>query len=450
MTRARCEHGHRASWLMPCALLSMRLVLCPTLAGQQSAPSPAISTAPVTGTATAPTRVDLPPSTIYTETLAPAEAIHADIANWSDVEVTAFHAAMVTAKAECSRLEQTPHEGEEALALARLCALGQNWDGTYSAARWYTRASAPPGESQHLALGFGLLLQADLSTPNIRRAIQDLTELNSRLPLSADTDSIFAYAIRALEITQPEAGLQAALLRQPALLAIVAGAPATQPPLSPGQAEADAWHTLALLSLARDSNNEQQQRQSLLDAIGKRAVPLSIPDAYISSRAHAQYEWLGKPLPNVHTTRDTTARQAAGRTSGKPAGVMQPLNKLAETTLLVVEHEDATDVATLSAAVDALRLRLQPSAQARLVLAQTQTINEPGKPSAPVHAVYTDSPLLEQLAASPGPLFVLLNAQGTISYLDTGSAAWLNPQAQAETLLERAAQPAKDNQAAAP
>ncbi len=435
---------------MLCALLSMRLVLCPTLVGQQSTPPPATSTAPVTGVATAPTRVDLPPSTIYTETLAPAEAIHADIANWSDVEVTAFHAAMVTAKAECSRLEQTPHEGEEALALARLCALGQDWDGTYSAARWYTRASAPPEESQHLALGFGLLLQADLSTPNIRRAVQDLTELNSRLPLSADTDSIFAYAIRALEITQPEAGLQAALLRQPALLAIVAGAPAAQPPLSPGQAEAEAWHTLSLLSLAGDNNTEQQQRQALLDAIGKRAIALSVSDAYLSSRAHVQYEWLGKPLPNVHTTRDTTAKQAVGRASGKPASVMQSLNKPAETTLLIVEHEDATDVATLSAAIDALRSRLQPSAQARLVLVQTQTTIEPGKPAAPVHAVYTDSPLLEQLAASPGPLFILLNAQGTIAYLDTGSAAWLNPQAQAETLLERAAQPAKDGQAAAP
>ena len=64
---------------------------------------------------------------------------------------------MMTAKSECSRLELTPHEGEEALALARLCSLGQDWDGTYSAARWYTRAAAPASEAQHLALGFGLM-----------------------------------------------------------------------------------------------------------------------------------------------------------------------------------------------------------------------------------------------------------------------------------------------------
>jgi hypothetical protein len=161
------------------------------------------------------THSDLPPSTIYAETLVPFERTRSDMGNWSDIELAAFGTATATANAECQRLEKNPHEGEEALALARLCSVGMNWDGTYSAARWYTRKGAPADEAPHLAIGFGLLLQADLNLQAVGRAIDDLTEVHNRLPLSAETDSIFRYTIDSLEIVQPDSALEAALMRQP-------------------------------------------------------------------------------------------------------------------------------------------------------------------------------------------------------------------------------------------
>ena len=88
-------------------------------------------------------RTDLPPSSIYEQVLAPFDQVRADMANWSDAEMAAYQATTVAAKQECVRIEQTPHEGDEELALARLCTLGHDWDGAFSAARWYTRRNAP-------------------------------------------------------------------------------------------------------------------------------------------------------------------------------------------------------------------------------------------------------------------------------------------------------------------
>ena len=336
---------------------------------------------------------------------------------------------MFTAKAECKRLEQTPHEGEEALALARLCSLGQDWDGTYSAARWYTRASAPAGEALHIDQGFALILQADLGVPIVRRALTDLREMNTRLPPTVETDAVFNYVLRALEITQPEAGLETAEMRQPQLLAIAAGEAGSAPALTAGTAEAEAWHILSLLHLAHRTADEQREREALQSAIAKRSSPLTAAESYGAARARAQYEWLGRPMPRMHVISQTYAAAKA------------PANHAA-VQLLVIEREEAPGIEALGTAVDALRTRIQAPAEAKLVL-----IKAPAPDQLPVakrtsatrtqHAMFTDENLLEQFSFGSGPLFVVIDAQGTVAYLGTGANTWLNPRMQAEVLIER-------------
>ena len=423
------------SLLCTAAALTLFSTCIPPLSAQAPQPTP---DGPAGQTVT---RNDLPPSAIYTETLAPAEAVHEEIANWSDIEIAAYTAAMTTAKAECKRLEQSPHEGEEGLAMARLCSLGQDWDGTYSAARWYTRESAPPAEAEHLPLGFGLLLQADLSVPLVRRAMDDLAEMNRRLPLTADTDSVFNFAIRGLEVTQPEAGLTAAMLRLPSLLTFAGGTAGAAPAISAGPAEAECWHTLALLHMAHREAEELSQREALLAAIAARTHTLPAAEAYLAARARAQYEWLGKPMPRLQTTRDTSIAVKA---------VPKPLP--AKARLLVVERDGAPDVAALASGVDALRGRLQPGMQASLVLVPAARVKDAdttlSKPL-PVHAVYTTDPLLDTFSVNGGPLFLVVDAKGKVAFVSVGTAAWLNAQMQAEVLLDRTSEqdkavPAKD------
>jgi hypothetical protein len=370
------------------------------------------------------THSDLPPSTIYAETLAPFEQTRSDMGNWSDIELAAFSTATATANAECQRLEQNPHEGEEALALARLCSVGMNWDGTYSAARWYTRRSAPSDEAPHLAIGFGLLLQADLNLQAVGRAIEDLAEVHDRLPLSADTDPIFRYTIDALEIVQPDHALEAALMRQPQLLEVVAGKSSGAPPLPLGVAEEEAWHTVSLLHLAHRTGDEEQAKLQLLGAVQQRTVVPSTTDLYLAQRGRKRYEWIDRPAPEPHVTRNT---YSASHQKSAPE----------RTELFVIECEDAADVPALGLAVDALRTRLPNGARATMLLLKLKNTAVPTKQPATrvVHALYTTDDLLEVFGFSSGPLFVIRDGEHKVKFLGAGTSAWLNPQRQAERLI---------------
>jgi len=373
--------------------------------------------------ATSITHDDLPPSSVLTEELTNFDRIRSDMANWSDVELAAFQATTARSKAACNRIEQTPHEGEEALALARLCAVGLDWDGTYSAARWYTRKTAPPAEAQHLSTGFALLLKADLSLQLIRRALDVLKEMQERVPFSDDTDSIFTYTIYALEVMRPEDAVTASMMRQPALLDAVAGKNSA---VSAGRAEAEAWHVLALLHTSGKTDEEAAQKALLLQAITSRTIPLSVADRYAAERGRKQYEWLGQEAPAfavTHSSYPVVAHRTAATSPDKA-------------TLVVIEAVDAADVATLSQAVDSLRTHLAPRTQAKLLLMGNPPKAVKREPNATViHAEYTNEKLLETFSLQAGPVFLLLDGQQRIAWLGTGTAAWLNPQQQAEALL---------------
>lgn len=372
------------------------------------------------------THDDLPPSSVLSEELTNFDRIRSDMANWSDVELAAFQATTARSKAACSRIERTPHEGEEALALARLCAVGLDWDGTYSAARWYTRKSAPVAEAQHLSTGFALLMKADLGLQAIPRAIDELKEMQERVPFNDDTDSIFTYTIYALEVMRPEDGVTVSMIRQPALLDAVAG---KNNAVSPGRAEAEAWHALATLHTAGKRELEETQKMLLLQAIEQRSTPLSVADQYVAGRGRRQYEWLGKEAPEFGVMHSSYPPVAHRTTASRPD----------KATLVVIEAVDAADVTTLSQEVDSQRTHLAPRTQVKLLLmGDTPKAGKRDPNAAVVHAEYTQEKLLESFALPAGPVFLLLDEQRRIVWLGTGTAAWLNPQQQAEALLLRA------------
>ena len=365
------------------------------------------------------TRDDLPPSAILTDELTFLERIRSDMANWSDVELAAFQATTAKAKVDCNRIEQMPHEGEEELALARLCSLGWDWDGAYSAARWYTRKSAPPEQATHLTTGFALLLRADLNLQVTARTLDDLKEMHERVAFNDDTDSIFAYTINTLEVMRPAEGITAAMLRQTALLDAVAGKNAS---VAAGRAEAEAWHVLALLHSAGQTEDEAAQKSLLTQAVSARTSALSATDLYAAQRARAVYEWLGREAPKFNVLRSTYPT------------VVHHVPAPVKATLFVIETADAADAPALSLAVDSLRTHLAPGTEARLVL-----LGASPAPTAkrPLHADYTRDALMETFSEESGPLFLVLDGDGHVAWLGTGTAAWLNPQQQAEVLLGR-------------
>ncbi len=400
---------------MRCIPVLLFVALCiPTVLSAQDTAPPS----PVT-------REELPPSAILQNGLSSFDRIRSDMANWSDIELAAFAATAAQAKADCLRIEQTAHEGDEELALAKLCALGRDWDGVYSAARWYTRPSAPAEQAMHLPVAYALLLQADLNLQAVERAVNELAEMQERLPFTADTDAIFTYAIEAMEVNRPEYGLRAAQLRQPSLLAAVSGVNET---LSAGPAEAQAWHTLALLHAAGLSKDEAAEKGKLMDAVAHRTAALAPMDRYLAQQGRTQYGWLGEAPPPFTVKRSTYVSQA----KQKPAA--------AKAVLLVIDMSTAADVATLSLAVDSLRTRLAPGTEARLILVEAENGKVDARTPSP-HAHFVREPVLAALGFESGPVFLTLDATGVVTWLSSGTPAWLNPQQQAEVLLNRALSP---------
>ena len=412
------------SLALSCVALTLGSVrLCAQTGGSSVEQSPAMQQPGV-----AVQRTDLPPSSIYEQVLAPFDQVHADMANWSDAEMAAYQATTTAARQECVRIEQTAHEGDEELALARLCTLGHDWDGAFSASRWYTRRNAPPEFQAHLATGFALMIQSDLNMQRVAYAVEHLTEMNERMPLTGETSAIYRFTINALEVTQLPSAIEAAQLEHAALLKTIAQPAGDKGSLAPGQAETDAWHALALLHAASQTGEEEAMRTQLLQAIAQHP-PLPVNDAYTAQQGRIAYEWLGKPLPPIADVPKST--RPGLRTATVPPGP----------GLLVIQREDAADVPALTAGIDSMRKRMPTGPFTTLVLmrpAQPPKTATPSKPPVAATAtIITMQNLFETFAAVNGPLFVLRDAQGRIAFLGSGSAAWLNPMAHAESLLAR-------------
>ena len=100
------------------------------LCGQQAPPvqEPAQnSNAPATATQSAesPTQT---PGEIYKEAMHPLEVVRGSLDNWSDAELGALTVGMHKAKDACDAVKPDDYSGGDLYDLARLCALGQDWN----------------------------------------------------------------------------------------------------------------------------------------------------------------------------------------------------------------------------------------------------------------------------------------------------------------------------------
>lgn len=373
----------------------------------------------------------LPPSTIFEQTLRPFDATRADMANWSETEVAAMLVAVHTAHDECVRLEKVAREDEELYALARLCAVGREWNGSYSAAVRYVRNLKAP----HFAQGYYLLAQADLNLQNFGVLPEHLQTMRDSMPFSRDEDEVFNYVLSSVEVARPETGIQVAKMRQAILINVIRS---EKPAISAGTAEAEAVHTLELLRMANHPEAEiEQSRQEIETAVAARTVSLTPAERYEVALARRRYSMLGSPMLPFEVTHSTY-----------PALYNA---KIGDIRLFVLYPENCAGCTLLPTVVDILRNRINAVAQAWLV-ADASPGNEarpvakdPAEknPPPPPHLLTTKTPLLQQMGADASPLFVITDASGTIRFLHAGTAGWLsiNPKEQGtiEVVMERVA-----------
>lgn len=366
----------------------------------------------------------LPPSTIYDEIMRPLDATRADVGNWSDIELIALTTAMNIAHTECERLDPAPRVGEELYSYARLCSMGRDWKRTYKAATDYILDDKAP----HRPAAYYLAVQADLNMHHVEDTLLLLKDMDTRLPLTPETNAVYDYVLGLVEFAVPSAGIDAALIRQPKLLEAVSG---HNPLLTSGVAEASAWHLQELLRF--DNRLPAEIAGALNDlrtAIAARTAPLTATDAYAAAVAQLRYEAIGKPMPAFDVSRT--------------AGPKTYNAHLSDVNLYVVYPEDCASCASIPEAVAVLRKGLNIRAQAwPLVEIRPMEIKPPSPPNPKTDPpeLFTHAELLKQLGATAVPFFVFTDGKGNVRLLTNGSRGWLhsdgNGDILAQTMMER-------------
>lgn len=406
------------------------LVLVPGLGFSQT--SPATSEPQTAPTSSEALYAALPPSALYEEIMRPFDATRADLNNWSQIEVDALTEVIKNAHAACARLEQTPREGEELYQLARICALGQAWPSTFSAATRYLRDD----HAEHLVQGYSLAIQADMNMKDLPNVIEQLKEMSQRLPYSEATNGVYEYALMIVQFPQPSTAITIEQIRQAQLMDAVRGKNAT---LHPGTAEAEVWQYLSLLRFNESPETQIHDLQAELDkAIAARQQPLLPIDAYAVAVARQRYNAIGEVLPSFVVTDNTDPRKyklvtptaanlymifpsncaSCARIPEELADFGKGLNQLARAWILV-DNSSSTST-TLHAQKE------HPSQEA---------------PSLLQRSLYTSTPILQTLGGDGIPFYVITDKENRIRFLATGTEAWLKPDGNhdilAQTLMER-------------
>jgi hypothetical protein len=245
------------SGLLSVGVLVVAGAIC--VRAQQETPAKPADQSPTTPAANlqSPAHPNETPGEIYKAAMRPLEIVRSSLDNWSDAEVGALSLGIAKAHDACEASHRENYAGDDLYDLARLCALGQDWNNANAAALAYVAARLEP----HRALAYALSINALVHMNAIDLAVETTREM-LRLPYDAEV----AYAVRYMKDNLEQASNTAALkLAEEEHTAIVA-ALAQKAPLK--AANGDAAMSLGSLfdsamELASGSGMQETKRAHL-------------------------------------------------------------------------------------------------------------------------------------------------------------------------------------------
>lgn len=272
----------------------------------QEAPNPS----PATDTGSSSTLPVKTPGYLYKEAMHPLDVVRRSLDNWSDVELGALGVGMHKAHEECDASKPDDYTGEDLYDLARLCALGQHWEGTNKAAQQYITSGADAHRTQAYALSVNAMVHLNA----IDLATQTTLEMLRKLPYDAEV----AYAVRymkdhseqqgntaAMEIAEREHPALVSALKQNAPLKAVHGDAA----ISRG-ALYDSAMELAFWQRYRGDNAGSAATVADIEAALKRDAPLEAEDAQMVASVRRRYALLGTKFAPPAILRSLASAQA--------------------------------------------------------------------------------------------------------------------------------------------
>ena len=234
------------------------------------------------------------PQAAYDDALRPVEITHRSIENWSDIETTALAVTIREARDACNARAPGSFSGEDLIALARLCALGQQWPSVLEAASRYI--GQPNTPQPQLAEAFADQIGAALHLNDAETALTASHKMLERVPYGVLAQQATSETVRYLQLIRTSEALSLLEFRQPLLLARLR---ALSTPSSDLTVRALYIEGLALPALQQFSHQDAAATaaKSNLDA----ALPADFgpDDALPIAAAQRQYAILGHLLPPI-------------------------------------------------------------------------------------------------------------------------------------------------------
>ena len=286
------------------------LLLSPRLAPAQTPPPP--TPQPAQPSTQVP---QLSPQSAYDEAMRPLDITHRSVKNWSDAELAALAAGMKQASDSC--IARTPEQftGEDLLAYARLCTLGQQWDLVRRAATNYliAQSAATPAEKltgfPNLAAAFEYEILASLRLDDPVNAFGTAQTMLRTVPYNDLVSDATNATIHYVQMIHTDQALNLLNQRQPILLSLLrahtapssALASSVHPPLPLYTLYADA---IALPAMQQFANRPKDAAASFDELEAALPASLSADDAILTAQSRRQYQLLGSPLPDIATFAD--------------------------------------------------------------------------------------------------------------------------------------------------
>jgi hypothetical protein len=252
---------------------------------------------------TIPSAPQLSPQSAYDQVMRPLEITRRSISNWSNSELNALAIAIKQATEACNARTSSQFTGDDLIAYARLCALGQQWPTVIAAANRYITSSEPA--KPQFALAYALLVNATLHTNDPEAILAASLGMLKEVSYTSLTDEALYNALHYLQLAFTSQALTLYAARQPMIIRAL-GAPAspsqgstTTAPVPTRTLYADGLAFAALQQFAGDPA-AAAKTVAELDA----ALPsiLQADDSISIAASRRQYALLGTQLPTIPLT----------------------------------------------------------------------------------------------------------------------------------------------------
>ena len=246
----------------------------------------------------APPQSELSPQAAYDLATRPLEITRRSLANWSEPETAALAVTVKQANDACRARTVEQFTGDDLVAYARLCSLGQQWPAVGAAAAKYIAGRAPKPQ---LTQAYSYQVEAALHTNDAPAILSSSQAMLHAVPYDSLVDETIRGSLRYLQLVYTAEALKLYADREPLVLQTLST------PRQPADTRAVPVHTLyedelafAALQQFVGEGAAAARTVAQLDA----ALPPSMQpdDSLPIEQSRRQYGLLGSHLPPIQLT----------------------------------------------------------------------------------------------------------------------------------------------------